>query len=243
MFMLIDCITYRTDGSVMIGERVIGEGNREAMKGDYVSIVIADFNESNGKGSVYYYVNDEIHRIAFRVIPSVLYFSLSLSSQSYIQFISHDIYYDNVLKPDDDELRYLEYDELIERSFDATPRLSPSPSSLFHSPSQQPQGYNYPSLSFLLTKYNQGRTTDSPSSTDISSVESYNIPYGLCGIGEILHAILQQCSDAKDVIELLVSSGRISKVLLAENFGLDVSYCSSFTIPLRDVPCDKVNLV
>ena len=249
MFIMIDCITYRTDGSVFIGERMIGEGNREAMIEDYVSIVIQVANESHGEGYVYYYVNAEIQPICFRDIPSVLYFSISLSSNSSLQFMSHDIYHGIQLKPDGNELSYYEYRVLDERPFDGNETLPLSSSTLSSpissSPAQSSQRFNYSSLSFLLTEVDHGQDSHTTvSSTDCYSVLSYNIPSGLCGIGNaILHHIIHECSDPQDVIAFLVSSSRIAKVMLNKEYGWSVSYCSSSTLSLRDISCEKVDLV
>ena len=308
--MLIDCITYRTDGSVMIGERVIGEGNREGMKGDYVSLVIEVGNESSGSGCVYYYLNNEIQPVGIGAIPSVVYFSLSLSSHSSIQFISHDIHDDTFLKTAESEVSHDESELLLNRSiapnettssstfsslsssfysfsslvtsssssssslsysFSSSSTLpssstsslssssspisptqsqlhqtsnSPSSSSLSSPQSQQYPTCKYPLLSFLHTKYSHNKDAPTPSSTDYYSISSYNIPDRLCGIGEdILNDIIHECSDSRDVIALLVASGRISKVILSPGFEWAVSHCSSLTYSLRDVPCDKVDVV
>ena len=247
---MLDSVTYRTDGAVMIGENVIGERNIEAMDGDYVSIVIYVGNEENGDGSVYYYVNTEIQPIAIRTIPSLATFSLSLSSQSSIQFISHDIYCPVQFNSDPNEdyySKYIYYPLLMKKSFNENQTSSFSSSSSYSSlslpHSQQSQRYNYPSLLHRKDSLNHNNT---PSFTipDSSSVTSYNIPNGLRGVGEsILLHIIHECSESKDVIEFLVSSREIARVILNKEFGWGVSHCSSFTIPLRDIPCDKVDIV
>ena len=97
---------------------MIGEANIEAMKGDCVSIVIDVSDEKKREGCVYYYVNHEMQPVAIRDIPSVVYLSLSLSSHSSIQFISHDIYHKIILNLEDVELSYYEYPSLMKASSD-----------------------------------------------------------------------------------------------------------------------------
>ena len=234
---------------------MIGDVNREGMKGDSVSIVIQVGGEDNEDGCVYYYVNREIQPIAIRDIPSVVYFSLSLSSHSSVHFISHDIYHHNAVKLDQSKTRYYHFPSLTKTSSDeienilssSSLALSTSSSPLSTSPSltqDQPYPrYNYPSLSFLQKQTSQEDET-TQFSTDYFSVSSYNIPHGLCGLGEAIHNhIIHESSDPKDVISLLVSSRRISKVLLNKEFGWAVSHCSSLTYSLRDVPVEKVDIV